>query len=185
MAVVEGANKLAGQDIGVAIKWPNDLYYRDQSKIGGVLCQSSSIGNDRFQVVVGVGINTENDEPTTCLRSMAKGSVNGSASVSRESVLAEFFNSFEELHDALEREWGFDALKDRYLSHWLHSDQELKLRHENREVVVLVKGLTPSGFLLAQEKDNPAIYYELHPDQNSLNFWEGFIVAKSWGTCSL
>ena len=47
------------------IKWPNDIYV-NQMKIGGILCQS--ICRDGvFHVVVGVGLNVNNSEPTTCL----------------------------------------------------------------------------------------------------------------------
>lgn len=86
--------------------------------LAGILCQSSTYGSSSFKVLVGVGVNTENMEPTICLRSIASEFVDPEL-ISRETVLAEFFNSFEELHDTLSTK-GFEPLKERYLRYWLH-----------------------------------------------------------------
>ncbi len=47
------------------IKWPNDIYGH-QLKIAGILCQSA-YRNQQFQVVIGIGLNLSNREPTTCV----------------------------------------------------------------------------------------------------------------------
>jgi biotin--protein ligase len=49
----------------VRIKWPNDIY-TGSLKIGGILCQSA-YRNQEFQVVIGVGLNVSNRQPTTCV----------------------------------------------------------------------------------------------------------------------
>ncbi len=41
----------------IDIKWPNDLMYADK-KVGGVLCEGSSVGRELDFAIVGVGINT-------------------------------------------------------------------------------------------------------------------------------
>jgi BirA family biotin operon repressor/biotin-[acetyl-CoA-carboxylase] ligase len=47
-------NRHAGDE--TAIKWPNDIYWRDR-KAGGILVESSILGNSYRHVVVGMGIN--------------------------------------------------------------------------------------------------------------------------------
>jgi BirA family biotin operon repressor/biotin-[acetyl-CoA-carboxylase] ligase len=47
-------NKYAGDE--TAIKWPNDLYWRDR-KAGGILLESSISGETLRHVVLGIGIN--------------------------------------------------------------------------------------------------------------------------------
>ena len=57
------------------MKWPNDIYYYDNSnekdvksmKIGGVLCQSE-YHNKEFHVITGVGFNVFNEKPTISLQ---------------------------------------------------------------------------------------------------------------------
>ncbi|PMD98168.1 biotin--[acetyl-CoA-carboxylase] ligase [Siphonobacter sp. BAB-5405] len=41
---------------GVRIKWPNDLYYRDQ-KLTGILIENSLMGSTLTGAVVGIGVN--------------------------------------------------------------------------------------------------------------------------------
>lgn len=54
-----------GGSVDVRIKWPNDLY-AGPMKIGGVLCHSS-YRDKLFYVIMGVGLNVTNREPTTCV----------------------------------------------------------------------------------------------------------------------
>ena len=55
------------QDAGidVRIKWPNDIY-AGGLKLGGVLCHSS-YRDKLFHIVMGVGLNLANRQPTTCV----------------------------------------------------------------------------------------------------------------------
>ena len=50
----------------IAIKWPNDIYYHRDKKVGGIICQSFHNGR-AFEVTIGVGINISNKKPTTCM----------------------------------------------------------------------------------------------------------------------
>ncbi len=43
-------------DIGLRIKWPNDIYYQDK-KLAGILIESSQIDEETTAFVIGVGIN--------------------------------------------------------------------------------------------------------------------------------
>ena len=56
---------LQGNDVDIRIKWPNDIYSNGM-KIGGVLCHSTYREKD-FHVVIGVGLNLDNSQPTTCV----------------------------------------------------------------------------------------------------------------------
>jgi BirA family transcriptional regulator, biotin operon repressor / biotin---[acetyl-CoA-carboxylase] ligase len=78
------------------MKWPNDVMVKEK-KISGILLESSSSGNIIERLVVGVGINVNQNsfqgefkiEPTSILLET------GSAA-ERETLLAEFLNIFED-----------------------------------------------------------------------------------------
>eukprot|EP01126_Amoeba_proteus_P066246 TRINITY_DN9546_c0_g1_i1.p1 TRINITY_DN9546_c0_g1~~TRINITY_DN9546_c0_g1_i1.p1 ORF type:complete len:286 (+),score=41.05 TRINITY_DN9546_c0_g1_i1:204-1061(+) len=177
MAVVETTKKLLGNDMGLKLKWPNDVYYKDKMKVGGAMCQAVMSGTE-FRVVVGLGLNLNNDYPTTCLQAISQElSLDPGEVLTREIFLSEFFNIFEGLHEVL-KQFGFDPLKGRYLKYWLHTNQEVSIRTNSKAVMVRVVGVTSSGYLLAQDLLCPSVQYELHPDTNSLNFWDGFIISK-------
>ena len=93
------------------------------------------------------------------------------------------------MHSIME-ERGFGPFQPLYLDSWLHTNQKLTLQEDSSKEVI-VKGLTKSGtytnhpaefphslgFLLALDESS-GDFLELHPDSNSLNFWEGFISRK-------
>ncbi|KAF9602951.1 hypothetical protein IFM89_032954 [Coptis chinensis] len=129
--------------IDVRIKWPNDLYLNGV-KVGGILCTSTYRSN-KFNVSVGIGLNVDNEMPTTCLN----------------KVLSEL----SIMDCKLRRE---EILEEMYCRVWLHSGQRVVIQEKNNEdesvdeVAVTVQGLTSSGYLLAIDDDNQL--YELHPD---------------------
>lgn len=99
--------------------------------------------------------------------------------LSREALLAAFLLHFNNLK-AVFRELGFAGIRYRYLSHWLHSNQQVKIV-ENRngqaqEVNMVIKGLTDAGLLLAEDIHGDE--FELTPDGNSLDFFSGLIRRK-------
>ena len=56
---------IQGHGLDIRIKWPNDIYSNGM-KIGGILCHSSYRSKE-FCVVIGVGLNLDNSQPTTCV----------------------------------------------------------------------------------------------------------------------
>lgn len=186
LAVVEAVEetcKAGGvQAPDVRIKWPNDLYVRGV-KIGGVLC-TSTYRAKTFNIVVGVGLNVGNREPTTCLDALIEELLHGVSAptpVRQELLLAAIMAKFESLNSTFQDE-GFLPLQEAYYRKWLHSGQSVVL--EEREpgsstvshVAVMIQGLTPAGYLLAS--DDVGEQYELHPDGNSFDFLRGLVRQK-------
>lgn len=184
MAMHRAVSQLCGGDakelIGLELKWPNDIYGPNKTKLGGVLCESSVIaGSHLFRVVAGVGFNVLNAAPTTSLRELMQhaGLTQAAAALSRETLLAAFCPHLEVLLSTLERE-GFDALSDEYTRVWMHSDQPVKVQAEDGSGVkeAVVRGVSHTGYLLAEDSEGRAM--ELHPDGNSLDMMQGLIYQK-------
>lgn len=73
--------------LDIGIKWPNDIY-ANRLKIGGIICQSVYRGG-AFHVIIGVGLNVNNTEPTTCLSELVRNlwgskELSGREEISRE-----------------------------------------------------------------------------------------------------
>ncbi|KAG2278315.1 hypothetical protein Bca52824_060870 [Brassica carinata] len=177
--------------IDVKIKWPNDIYLNGL-KVGGVLC-TATYRSKKFDVSAGVGLNVDNEQPTTCLNAVLKDLSPTSDLFKREEPLGAFFDKFEMLFDLLMRR-GFKSLEELYYRTWLHSILNVKVceynlycceqkvvvedRIDDKVVqnVVTIQGLTSSGYLLAIGDDNQM--YELHPVCNSFDFLKGLIRRK-------
>nr|CAD1834589.1 unnamed protein product [Ananas comosus var. bracteatus] len=163
--------------LDVRIKWPNDLYLNGL-KVGGILC-TSTYRSKNFNVCAGIGLNVDNEKPTTCLNAVLQEKTS-SHRLKREDILASFFNKFENLFEIFSDQ-GFQFLEELYYDTWLHSGQKVVIeeKHEDQsveETVVTVQGLTSSGYLLATDEDNKT--YELHPDGNSFDFFKGLVRRK-------
>nr|KAF6474365.1 holocarboxylase synthetase [Rousettus aegyptiacus] len=53
LAVVEAVRSIPGyQDINLRVKWPNDIYYSDLMKLGGVLVNSTLMGETFYILIV-------------------------------------------------------------------------------------------------------------------------------------
>ncbi|KAJ4810293.1 Holocarboxylase synthetase 1 [Rhynchospora pubera] len=163
--------------LDVRIKWPNDLYL-EGLKVGGILC-TSSYQSKFFNVSAGVGLNVDNEKPTTCLNAVLEKMRPNCSKLTREEILASFFNKFEELFDIFLNE-GFNVLEDLYCKTWLHSGQKVvieeKIDGRSIQSEVTIKGLTSSGYLLATDEQKNS--YELNPDGNSFDFFKGLVRRK-------
>ncbi|XP_073009596.1 biotin--protein ligase 2-like isoform X1 [Typha latifolia] len=164
--------------LDVRIKWPNDIYLNGL-KVGGILC-TSTYRSKCFNVCAGIGLNVDNEKPTTCLNAALQEVKSTSHGLKREEILAYFFNKFENLLEIFLNQ-GFQVLEELYCTTWLHSGQKVVIqeKHEGQPVedtVVTIQGLTSSGYLLATDEDNKT--YELHPDGNSFDFFKGLVRRK-------
>ncbi|KAF5954928.1 hypothetical protein HYC85_007784 [Camellia sinensis] len=121
--------------------------------------------------VYGIGLNIDNEKPTTCLNAVLKKLTSVAYQLQREDILAAFFNKFENLFDILINK-GFQPLEELYYETWLHSGQRVIVQENNAdqivEKVVTIQGLTSSGYLLALGEDNQMC--ELHPDGNRIRY---------------
>ncbi|RCV05344.1 hypothetical protein SETIT_1G076200v2 [Setaria italica] len=164
-------------ELDVRIKWPNDLYLKGL-KVGGILC-TSSYEPKVYNICTGIGLNVDNEKPTTCLNAALQEANVISPRLKREDILAYFFNKFENLFEVFSNQ-GFQALEEQYYNSWLHSGQRVVVQdaHEGQSVdsVVTIQGLTPTGYLYAIGEDGKN--YELHPDGNSFDFFTGLVRRK-------
>ena len=111
---------------------------------------------------------------------------------SREELLAHFCNRFEPMLESFLKE-GFAPFHQKYYQYWLHSKQKVTIREGSSDTPVWIMGLTPSGYaplkmvtglrflhnasyLKAHDRDGNI--FELHPDGNSFDFFQGLIKHK-------
>ncbi|GJS49066.1 biotin--protein ligase 2-like protein isoform X1 [Tanacetum coccineum] len=168
LAMTEAIKDLAIRNgippLNVRIKWPNDLYL-DGLKVGGILC-TSTYKSKKFNVSAGVGLNVDNDKPTTSLNLVLQ-KLTSDYRLQREDITSAFFNKFEHLFDILINQGN----GQRIIVQEKSNNQDLLI-----ENVVTVQGLTSSGYLLAIAADGEIC--ELHPDGNSFDFFKGLVRRK-------
>lgn len=168
LAAVETAKR--PWNIPLRVKWPNDIY-KGEDKIGGVLCEGVLCGN-KFDVIVGVGLNITNREPTTCL--LSEDSVFG-----REVFIGRYLTEFEVLYTEY-CNYGFEGgLKEKYLEAWMHQGQQVRVGGPEGPRAV-VHGLAPNGWVRVLREDTRTVY-DLAPEETSLDMGNGVLKKKLVG----
>ena len=88
---------LSNFDIDISLKWPNDITL-DGRKIGGVLCESKIKGELLYKIVIGIGlnINENKEELDPSLESIATSlHISSEKIFQRERILAQILNEIE------------------------------------------------------------------------------------------
>ena len=150
VALVQALENL--HQLKVHVKWPNDVLVEDK-KVAGILIESTSKGSKLEKVIVGIGINVNqpnftgvyNIRPTSIRIEQKK-------NVSREKLLSEFLNRFEEMLVDLGNN------KDKILNDWRSKSrllgEKVLLVENNIEKFGVFEDIDENGFLLLRTKDS-------------------------------
>ncbi|XP_046849014.1 biotin--protein ligase-like [Xenia sp. Carnegie-2017] len=174
LAIVDAVRDISGyQDLDFRIKWPNDIYFGNKTKIGGILVNSIIQGRCLW-AVIGIGINVDNHQPTTCINEIIE-QHKLSKKISKEELLARILNKMEELVEDFQLN-GPEMFLQKYYSRWLHSESKVRLDNEDGEIVT-IKGLDDMGFLCVVNDLNEV--KTLQPDGNSFDMMKNLITVKT------
>ncbi|KAL2266020.1 hypothetical protein VTJ83DRAFT_5372 [Remersonia thermophila] len=183
-------------DFPIKIKWPNDVYVRDPKKpdeassfvkVAGILA-NCSYADGRYQIVLGIGINTNNARPTTSLDAVLP-LLEGGARLGPfriERLLARMLTRLEALYRDFCRGGFHRDLEGTYYRHWLHTNQVVTLEAEGGARARIVGITRDWGLLMAQEVAADAEgklkttgkLWALQSDENSFDFWKGLVKRK-------
>ncbi|XP_022371949.1 biotin--protein ligase [Enhydra lutris kenyoni] len=178
LAVVEAVRSIPEyQDINLRVKWPNDIYYSDLMKLGGVLVNSTLLG-ETFYILIGCGFNVSNSNPTICINDLIteynKQHRAELKPLRTDGLIARTVTVLEKLIDTFQDK-GPNGVLPLYYKYWVHSGQRVHLGGlEGPEVWIV--GLDDSGFLQVEEKDGKVV--TVHPDGNSFDMLRNLILPK-------
>lgn len=113
LAIVDVLRRHLGD--GVAIKWPNDIYYRDL-KICGILIENTVCADGILRSVVGVGINVNQEKFLSDAPNPVSMRQVTHTLYPLDALLEEFANEIIGDFDRYEAAPDFEALHGRYFS---------------------------------------------------------------------
>ncbi|NXT71878.1 BPL1 ligase, partial [Chaetops frenatus] len=178
LAVVESVRSIPGyEDIELRVKWPNDIYYSDLMKLGGVLVNSTLI-ETTFHVLIGFGFNVNNSNPTICINDLIakfnKEEGTELKPLSADCLIARTVTVLERLIEIFQ-EKGPNGVLPQYYKYWVHSGKQVRLRDEEGPVAWIV-GIDDYGYLQVHEEGKGV--ESVHPDGNSFDMLRNLIVPK-------
>ncbi|KAM8906603.1 biotin--protein ligase isoform 2-T2 [Lycaon pictus] len=178
LAVVEAVRSIPEyQDISLRVKWPNDIYYSDLMKLGGVLVNSTLLG-ETFYILIGCGFNVSNSNPTICINDLVmeynKQHKAELKPLRADELIARTVTVLEKLINTFQDK-GPNGVLPLYYKYWVHSGQRVRLGGlEGPEVWIV--GLDDSGFLQVQQENGDVV--TVHPDGNSFDMLRNLIIPK-------
>ncbi|XP_026076364.1 biotin--protein ligase [Carassius auratus] len=178
LAVVQSVRTLPGyEDVDLRLKWPNDIYYSNLMKLGGVLV-SSSVTGQTFSLLIGCGFNVSNSNPTVCINDLvlqlnrehghSLDTLTPDQLIARSVTLLERYVSDFQLR-------GPQALMQLYCRRWVHSGTRVRLWSEDGPEAEVV-GLDENGFLQVRTGDQVV---SVQPDGNSFDMLRNLVVTKT------
>ncbi len=152
VGVAEGLREATG--CPVMLKWPNDLRARGK-KIGGILCEFTSIPGAHPSIVAGVGINLttrEIDFPPE-LRALASSILlSGGRTPDAENLLSLLLDHVAFWYKKYVSS-GFGAVQTRWLHLCDHLGQRTSVRGADEKIDGTTKGIDEAGRLLIERAD--------------------------------
>ena len=184
LAVVRGILKVPGyQHLNLRLKWPNDIYFGKEMKIGGVLVTSTTLGGNIY-ATIGCGVNVDNSNPTVCINdvirrhNLANPDLPDLEPLTPAQVIGRTVTELERLMDIFEAE-GHEKFCQLYCDLWLHGGVRVKVRLENAvaESEGTIQGLDEYGFLSIRTDDKQTI--SVQPDGNSFDMMHNLVHFKT------
>lgn len=132
-----------------AIKWPNDLYWRDR-KAGGILIENSFKGDQWAYAIAGTGININQTHfPETARNPVSLRQITGQSFDA--PALARELGTFLELRYQELIKGKADVLLQEYNDRLYRRDQSVRLKKDQAVFSTVVKGVTPTGELITRD----------------------------------
>ncbi|XP_025160609.1 biotin--protein ligase isoform X2 [Harpegnathos saltator] len=168
------------ENIDLRLKWPNDIYVGNSTKIGGLLIKTKIDGTNCI-CDIGTGINLFNSKPTLCINNIIEdyNQKHGTnlQTISYEEFIAEIFNCIEYLIDKTIYPEDTKFFYELYYKYWLHENSNVTVVKRNGESEnVTIKGIDDFGYLLVE--DDKGNKFFLHPDGNTFDLLKGLIIPK-------
>ncbi|RVE44405.1 hypothetical protein evm_010935 [Chilo suppressalis] len=171
----------AYEHLDIRIKWPNDIYFGREVKIGGTITLANCMA-DNVIITVGTGVNISNSIPTICLNDIiAQHNRKHGTSlpyITVERFLARYCSELERTLDYMTTEGGVEAFLEQYYQYWLHSDEEIRVQTEGGNASIVhgkVEGVDEAGWLIVRTNGSTL---RLEPDGNTFDIMAGLVAPK-------
>ncbi len=136
---------------GIAVKWPNDIYYKER-KICGMLLEHSLQGSEIERTLTGVGLNVNqlrfaSDAPNPVSLRQITGCEEDRAALLR-TMLCAFERNLRLL-----QEGGFDTLHTRYMSRLYHGGAFFPFEDKDGRFCARISAVSPLGTISLTDTD--------------------------------
>lgn len=151
MALADAVKK--EMQLQVQIKWPNDVIVNGK-KISGILTESSTDMEYVNYVVVGIGVNCNQEQFEDEIKDVASSIILESGEkVNRNQLLATFLQSFEHYYSDFLKTEDLSVLIDEYNSMLVNCGRQVRIIEMDKERILKAIGIDKNGALIVENEN--------------------------------
>ena len=158
LSVADAIAEATGLDAG--IKWPNDVVV-NKKKVCGILTEMNAELDYIQYVVIGVGINVNNNSPEEFpeeIRQTATSlKIESGMQISRAALLERVLAHFEKNYDIFTKTLDLSALMEAYDARLLNLNAEVRVLDPKGEYTGIARGINPAGELLVEKENGEVV----------------------------
>ena len=141
----------------VEIKWPNDIYYKNQ-KLGGILIENSLQGSSISQTIAGIGINVNQTSFPENLPNPVSVKMITGYNVDLQTIFHQVYQSLTSTYQKL-TENDTSEIERNYLSHLYRGAGFHKYRDSKGEFLARISDIAPAGHIFLTRPDGTTSKY--------------------------
>lgn len=140
-------------ELDIGIKWPNDLVVSGK-KISGILTEMSAEIDYINHVVIGVGINVNQDTfPDDIKETASSLKMELGKRIKRSGLIAAVMKIFEKYYEIFQETEDLSGLQELYNSMLVNKDREVKVLEPGNEYKAYAIGINQTGELIVRTPD--------------------------------
>ena len=147
-------NALNHFNISASLKWPNDIFLNGK-KIGGILCESKINKGKSKNIIMGIGINVNQDnDDIKSLNILNAGSLRSECGkmFKREEIISTIINNLEPL--LMQFPENYKSIKYSWEKSCFHLNQIVELSTNSKKIKGIFKGLGINGCAIIEKNGN-------------------------------
>lgn len=139
------SNALTKLNVSSQLKWPNDIIVNGK-KIGGILCESTIRKKSSRNIVIGIGMNInqdENDVQNLNIPNAGSLKTEYNRVFVREEIISSVINNLEILLQSFPK--NINKITHNWVKACAHLNQDIELSYNSKKIKGIFKGLGDNG----------------------------------------
>lgn len=144
-------------DLPCLIKWPNDIVV-NKKKVCGILTEMNVAKASNYSVVIGVGINANQQSFPAELTGLATSlALETGRAVEKEMLIAKTLKYFEEAYGTFQKEQTLSFMQEQYNGVLANCNHEVVVLEPKGSYEGVAQGIDENGELLVHKKDGELV----------------------------
>lgn len=150
LSMCKAIQNLTGLD--AKIKWPNDIVV-NKKKVCGILTEMSATEKEISYVVVGIGVNVNNQTFDSSIPYATSLAAEGKSYYQREQIIKRFAEIFEKQYELYTQDRSLKSILKEYKNNCITLNKEVRISNTHEEYTAYIEDINTDGSLIITRSD--------------------------------